>query len=66
MFRGFIISYQLFSMMLLYVCFSLQLEDVNSAYNHDEIRFDEKHQELLTKFETERTQDKTKYEVPLS
>ena len=40
-----------------------QLEDVNNAYNHDEIRFEDKHKELLTKFETERTQDKTKYEV---
>ena len=48
-------------MIQLRVC--LQLEDVNNAYDHDEIRFEEKHKELLTRFETERTQDKTKYEV---
>ena len=39
------------------------MADVNQAYSHDEIRFTEKHEELLTKFETERTHDKAKYEV---
>ena len=50
-------------MMLSVASLCTQLEDVNNAYSHDEIRFDGKHEELLTKFQTERTQDKTKYEV---
>ena len=50
-------------MMLSVASLCTQLEDVNNAYSHDEIRFDGKHDELLTKFQTERTQDKTKYEV---
>lgn len=46
-----------------YSPFSLQLDDVNDAYSHDEIRYEEKHEELLNKFGTERTQDKERYEV---
>ncbi|XP_065918171.1 RING finger protein B-like isoform X2 [Dysidea avara] len=39
-----------------------KLEDVNQAYSNDKIRLTEKDDQLLSKFKTEKAQDKAKYE----